>query len=268
MAAKGRKKIIITCALTGGVHGKEANPNLPEQPEEIVEQGLAAAEAGAAIIHCHVRTKEGRPCSDIEIFRDIQTRFKQAGLKAVLQFTTGGGIGVSLEDRVKPISLQPEMCSFNMGLLNWLVWGGEHLFLNLRSDLVRIAQMIREAGIKPELECYQLEQLDDVAFLAAQELLEKPYYIDFVMNTPSQGGIKGTPDNLVLMYNRVQQMFAPGDYVLNVCSMGPTQLPVTTMAMCMGMNVRVGMEDNVVYAPGVPVESNAQWVARAVRIAR
>lgn len=268
MVGRSDKKVIITCALTGGVHGKEANPNLPEQPDEIVEQGLAASEAGAAIIHCHVRSKEGRPCSDADIFRDIQERFRARGLKSVLQFSTGGGIGVSLEDRIKPISLRPEMCSFNMGIINWQVWGGEHLFMNMRADLVRIAEMIREVGLKPEIECYQLEQLDDVAFLAEKGLLEKPYYINFVMNTPTQGGIRGTPENLLFMLQRTRELFAPGDYVMNVCSMGITQLPITTIAMAMGLNVRVGMEDNVVYARGVPVENNAQLVTRAMRIAR
>lgn len=261
-------KVVITAALTGGVHGKEANPNLPEQPDEIVIQGLAAVEAGAAIVHIHVRTKEGRPCSDPGIFREVVERFRSNGLKAVMNLTTGGGIGISLEDRLQALQLKPEMCSFNMGLINWLVWGGEFVWVNKRSDLVRIAEMIREANIKPELECYQLEQLDDVAFLVDKGLLAKPYCINFVMHTPSQGGIKGTPENLLFMLQRVKQLFAPGDYVINVCSMGPTQLPITTIAMAMGLNVRVGMEDNVFFARSVLVENNAQLVTRAVRIAR
>jgi 3-keto-5-aminohexanoate cleavage enzyme len=263
-----RQKVIVTCALTGGIHGKEANSNLPEQPDEIVTQGLAAAAAGAAVIHVHVRRPEdGKPTSDLSIFKHVLNELRQR-TDAIIQLTTGGAPGTPIEERTGTITLKPESCSFNMGLLNWHIWGGEQLAINRRSELEQVATSLLEHDVKPELEVYGLEMLDDVEYLVNKGLLAKPYYINFVMNVPAQGAIKGTPENLLLLVQRAKGMFAAGDYLLNVSAAGIAQLPLTTIALAMGINARVGLEDNVRYAAGQLCTDNAQLVARTIRIAR
>jgi 3-keto-5-aminohexanoate cleavage enzyme len=211
--------VVITCALTGGIHGKEANPNLPEQPAEIVEQGVAAWRAGAAILHVHARNPDGSNTMDA-------------------------------------------------GLLNFFIRGEQVFFANHRSDIERFAREIAERDIRPELEVYSAAMLEEVAHLLGLGIFEPPYVVNFVLHTPTQGGARGTPYNLHDMVLRLRELpVAWEDLRVNVSSMGPTQLPMTTIAMAMGFNVRVGMEDNVLYRRGEPLHDNAQLVERAVRIA-
>ncbi len=133
------EKIIITAALTGGIHGKEANPNLPEQPDEIVAHALAAREAGAAIVHLHIRNPDGTVSMDPGLFREVHDRIA-AQSDVIVQLTTGGSPKVTMAERMGAIVVAPEMCSLNMGLLTWMVWGGEHLFPHKRSDIVHFAE--------------------------------------------------------------------------------------------------------------------------------
>ena len=257
--------VVITCALTGGIHGKEANPNLPEQPDEIVEQGVAAWEAGAAVLHVHARNPDGSNTMDPEIYGELHDRLC-AETDAVIQLTTGGSPRLSVEERINTVRLAPEMCSLNMGLLNFFIRGEQVFFPNHRDDIERFAHEIREHGVRPELEVYSAAMIDEVAHLLSLEILEPPYAINFVLHTPTQGGHRGTPRDLLDMVERARDL--PGPYRLTVSSMGATQLPITTIGIAMGLNVRVGMEDNVIYRRGEPVESNAQLVERTVRIAR
>lgn len=256
------RKIVITCALTGGIHGKEANANLPEQPDEIVAQGIAAWRAGAAILHVHARTPDGGNTMDRAIYRELHERLC-AETDAVVQLTTGGSPRLSVRERLNTVLLNPEMCSLNMGLLNFFIRGEQVFFSNHRSDILRFAREMRRRGVRPELEVYNIAMLEEAEFLLAQNILEPPYVINFVLHTPTQGGLRGTPVNLVEMVRRL-----PPDTICNVTSMGRTQLPITTIAACMGLNLRVGMEDNVYYRRGELVRDNAQLVERAVRICR
>lgn len=256
-------KVIITCALTGGIHGKEANPNLPEQPDEIVAQGIAAWRAGAAILHLHARLPDGSNTMDREIYREIHDRLC-AETDAVIQLTTGGSPRLPVQERLNTVLLAPEMCSLNMGLLNFFIRGESVFFSNHRADILRFAQEMRRRGVKPELEVYNIAMLEEVEFLLEQSILEPPYMVNLVLHTPTQGGLRGSPVNLIELVRRISRP----DVVLNVSSMGKTQLPLTTMAMAMGLNARVGMEDNVYYRKGELVRENAQLVERAVRIAR
>src|SRR5215210_7989571 len=260
--------VIITCALTGGIHGKEANPNLPEQPDEIVGQGVAAWEAGAAILHVHARNPEGSNTMDPEIYSDLHERLC-AETDAVVQLTTGGSPVLPVEERLNTVLLAPEMCSLNMGLLNFFIRGEQVFFANHRSDIERFAREIAARNVKPELEVYNSAMLEEVAYLLSLAILEPPYTINFVLHTPTQGGQRGTPRNLFDMLQRLDELPVPSDDLrINVTSMGRTQLPITTIALAMGLNVRVGMEDNVMYRRGEPLENNAQLVERAVRLAR
>ena len=260
--------VIITCALTGGIHGKEANPNLPEQPDEIVEQGVAAWRAGASILHVHARNPDGSNTMDPDIYNELHERLC-AETDAVIQLTTGGSPMLSVEERLNTVFLAPEMCSLNMGLLNFFIRGEQVFFSNHRSDIERFAREIHARDVKPELEVYNSAMLEEVEHLLSLKILEPPYTINFVLHTPTQGGQRGTPQNLLDMVDRLRDLSVPYDTLrVNVSSMGPTQLPITTMGLAMGLNVRVGMEDNVLYRRGEPVQNNAQLVERTVRIAR
>jgi 3-keto-5-aminohexanoate cleavage enzyme len=259
--------VVITCALTGGIHGKEANPNLPEQPEEIVEQGVAAAEAGAAVLHVHARNPDGSNTMDPEIYGEIHERLC-AETDAIVQLTTGGSPRLSFEERINTVRLAPEMCSLNMGLLNFFIRGEQVFFPNHRDGIERFAHEIREHQVKPELEVYSAAMLEEVEHLLGLEILEPPYAVNFVLHTPTQGGTRGTPYNLLDMLTRLNDLPVPQEQLrVTVTSMGATQNPITTIAIAIGLNIRVGMEDNVLYRKGEPLESNAQLVKRAVRIA-
>jgi 3-keto-5-aminohexanoate cleavage enzyme len=260
--------VIITCALTGGIHGKEANSNLPEQPDEIVEQGVAAWRAGASILHVHARNPDGSNTMEPDIYNELHERLC-AETEAVIQLTTGGSPMLSVEERLNTVFLAPEMCSLNMGLLNFFIRGEQVFFSNHRSDIERFAREIQARDVKPELEVYNSAMLEEVDHLLSLKILEPPYTINFVLHTPTQGGQRGTPQNLLDMVDRLRDLSVPyGTLRVNVSSMGPTQLPITTMGLAMGLNVRVGMEDNVLYRRGEAVQNNAQLVERTVRIAR
>jgi 3-keto-5-aminohexanoate cleavage enzyme len=260
--------VIITCALTGGIHGKEANPNLPEQPDEIVEQGVKAWRAGAAILHVHARNPDGSNTMDQAIYSELHERLC-AETDAVIQLTTGGSPMLSVEERLNTVLLAPEMCSLNMGLLNFFIRGEQVFFANHRSDIERFAREIRARDVKPELEVYNSAMLEEVDYLLSLGIFEPPHTINFVLHTPTQGGQRGTPRNLLDMVDRLRDLLvSQEDLRVNVTSMGPTQLPITTIGLAMGLNVRVGMEDNVYYRRGEPLQNNAQLVERTVRIAR
>jgi 3-keto-5-aminohexanoate cleavage enzyme len=259
--------VVITCALTGGIHGKEANPNLPEQPDEIVAQGIAAWRAGAAILHVHARNPDGSNTMDPAIYGELHERLC-AETDAVVQLTTGGSPRLSVEERLNTVFLAPEMCSLNMGLLNFFIRGEQVFFANHRSDIERFASEIAERNVRPELEVYSAAMLEEVAHLLGLGVLEPPYVVNFVLHTPTQGGVRGTPYNLSDLVLRLRELpVAWEDLRINVSAMGPTQLPMTTIALAMGFNIRVGMEDNVLYRRGEPLVDNAQLVERAVRIA-
>jgi 3-keto-5-aminohexanoate cleavage enzyme len=259
--------VVITCALTGGIHGKEANPNLPEQPDEIVEHGVAAWRAGAAILHVHARNPDGSNTMDPAIYGELHERLC-AETDAVVQLTTGGSPLLSVEERLNTVLLAPEMCSLNMGLLNFFIRGEQVFFANHRSDIERFAREIAERNVRPELEVYSAAMLEEVAHLLGLGVFDPPYVINFVLHTPTQGGARGTPYNLNDMVLRLRELPVNWeDLRINVSSMGPTQLPMTTIALAMGFNIRVGMEDNVLYRRGEPLVDNAQLVERAVRIA-
>ena len=260
--------VVITCALTGGIHGKEANENLPEQPDEIVEQGIAAAEAGAAILHVHARNPDGSNTMSEEIYGELHERLC-AGTDAIVQLTTGGSPVLTPEERINTVKLAPEMCSLNMGLLNFYIRGERAFFANHREDIERFASEMRARDVRPEFEIYSAAMLEEVAHLLETEIFEPPYALNFVLHTPTQGGSRGTPQNLMDMLARSADLPAARDDLrITVTSMGATQLPITAMGIAMGLNVRTGMEDNVFFRRGELLENNAQLVERTVRIAR
>jgi len=257
------RKIIITAALTGGQHTKKRNPNLPEQPVEIAEAAYDCFNEGAAIVHLHARDKNSIPTGDLDVFSDIHSRIRER-CNIVIQDSTGGGANLNLEQKSECLKASPESASLNMGSMLRTI--GEHtgsVFINSQSDIEFFARQMLERDIKPEMEVYHHGMLKEVDNLIQKRLIKKPYYINFVMGMAYQGAVDGTADNLMTL-----KALLPEDAIFNVTGIGAAQLPMTTLAMLSGGMVRVGMEDNIYYTKGVPVESNAQLVARSVRIAR
>mgnify|MGYP006275792603 CR=1 FL=1 len=260
--------VIITCALTGGIHGKEANPRLPEQPDEIVEQGVAAWRAGAAVLHVHARNPDGSSTMDPAIFGELHERLC-AETDAVVQLTTGGSPRLPVAERVRTVHLAPEMASLNMGLLNFFIRGEQVFFSNHRSDIEAFAREMAARQVKPEFEIYNAAMLEELAHVLATGIFTPPHAVNCVLHTPTQGGSRGTAKNLVDIVERLADLpVSRQDLRVTVSSMGRTQLPLTTVAIAMGLNARVGLEDNVYFRRGELADSNAQLVERTVRIAR
>jgi 3-keto-5-aminohexanoate cleavage enzyme len=255
------EKLIITAALTGGIHGKEANPALPEQPEEIIRDAVECYNAGAAIVHLHARDREGRGVGDPAIFREINQGIR-AECPVVIQNTTGGP-GIPIERRILSLDATPESASLNMGSVVFFYQNREIPFHNMRSEIEVFAKAMIDKKIKPELEVYNPSMFGEVDNLISKGLLKQPCYVNFVMGVGGMGGYAGTPENLVTMVRHL-----PGGALFNVSGIGRCQLAMNTMAILMGGNTRVGLEDNVYYHKGVPAKCNAQLVERIVRLAK
>jgi 3-keto-5-aminohexanoate cleavage enzyme len=255
-------KLIITAALTGGFHGKEANPNLPEQPDEIVQAAYECWQSGAAMVHLHARDKQGKPTEDVSIHTEIVSRIK-AKCDVVVQVSTGGGPGLTPEQRIKVIDSNPEMASLNMGTMVRTRWGDASLFLNSRSQIEDYAKAMLDKNIKPEMEVCSHSMLVDVENLISKGLIKKPYYVNLVLGMTHQGALPAQPKHLLSLIE-----YLPPDSIFNVSGVGVGQLPLTTLAMILGGHARVGLEDNVFYKKGVLADSNAQLVERTVRLAQ
>ena len=257
-----KDKVIITVAQTGALVTKDMNPNLPEQPAEIIESAYACYNEGAAIVHVHGRDEKGQNTSDPEVFREIREGInRRCGL--VTQFSTGGGANLSQEQRIECLKAKPEMASLNMGSLMRV--SGDYAgtpWCNLPKEIEWYVTRMRELGIKPEMEVYNLAMLREVQSVIEKGLVEKPYYVNLVLGMRYQGACDATPKILNTLLD-----FVPVDAFFNCTAVGPAQLPITTMAMLQGGCVRVGLEDNIYYRKG-ELATNAQLVARTVRIAR
>jgi 3-keto-5-aminohexanoate cleavage enzyme len=257
-------KVIITASLNGAFVTKDMNPSVPEQPDEIAQAALECYNAGAAIVHIHARDEEGRPHGTKEKFEEILAAVRGKTREVVVQFSTGGGTNLTIEERVSCLDADPEMASLNMGtLMRQTGPNAGEPFANLTKDIEAWAAKMQEMEIKPEMECYSQSMYRDVSNLISKGLIEKPYYVNFVLGMMHQGAIEATPETLVSMYQ-----FLPQDCYFNTTATGAAQLPLTTMAMIMGGSARVGLEDNIYFRRGELVKSNAQLVERTVRIAR
>ncbi|MFV1969710.1 MAG: 3-keto-5-aminohexanoate cleavage protein [Acidimicrobiia bacterium] len=268
-------KVAVTCALTGAQQGKEANPNLPEQPDEIIAQGIEAVDAGAAILHIHARDTAGKAAADVEIFRTITEGITTARPDTVINLTTGGAVaGLPLEDRVKVVpELKPEIASYSVGggaLLGrydkrqgqWVNDRFVPLFAS-HGELERVARIFQEHDVRPELEVYHAGMLNNVEDLDALGVFDHPMLINFVTGIPGEI-TKSTVKNLVFLVDQL-----PDNAVWQVTSIGArNHFRMVGAVLAMGGQVRVGMEDNVYIGPGELASSNGQIVERAVRIIR
>lgn len=255
-------KIIITVAQTGALVTKEMNLNVPEQPVEIIESAYECYHEGAAIVHIHGRDKQGQNTSNPEVFRKIRDGINER-CDLIIQYSTGGGPNLSQEQRIECLEATPEMASLNMGSLMRI--SGDYAgtpWSNMPHEIEMYVTRMRELGVKPEMEVYNLAMLREVETVIRKGLVDKPYYINLVLGMRYQGACDATPKMLFTIKD-----FLPEDAIFNCTAVGPAQLPITTMAMLLGGCVRVGLEDNIYYSKGV-LATNAQLVARTVRIAR
>ena len=255
-------KVIITVALTGGFHGKEANPNLPITPEEIAQSAYECWEQGASVAHIHARDKEGKATADVEVYRRIKELVREK-CDIVIAFSTGGGPNLTEDERIQAAYADPEICSINMGTMVRTRWGEGTLFLNNRSQIESWAKILLERGIKPEMEVYSHSMFVDVANLIDKELIKPPYFVNLVLGMTHQGALQANTKNLMSLID-----YLPRDTVFNVSGVGWRQVTLTTFGVLLGGNVRVGMEDNVYYRKGELAKSNGQLVSRAARIIR
>ncbi|MDQ2684030.1 MAG: 3-keto-5-aminohexanoate cleavage protein [Chloroflexota bacterium] len=249
--------LIISAALTGSWPTKKDNPAVPIREEEIAEAAIAAHAAGAAIVHLHVRNDEGRVTCDPARYARVRDAIRAAGCDVIINMSTGGGAGQTTDDeRMEPVSLKPEIASFDCGSLNF----GKTIFVNSPAFLDELARRMDEHGVQPEIECFEPGHVANAIRLIDEGKLKPPYWFQVVLNV--RGGSPGTVKQLL---NMVEML--PQGSLWSVCAIGRAQLPINLAAMAMGGHVRTGLEDNIYYHKGQLAESNAQLVARLARIA-
>ena len=279
------RKVIITCASTGSIHTPTMSEYLPLTPQQIAEQSIAAAEAGAAMLHLHARDPEdGRPTPDPDVFMQFLSPIKEA-CDAVINITTGGGHGMSVDERLAaPLRIKPEMSSLNMGSMNFGLfpmlarydefryeWERAHLensrdfiFRNTFKDIEYILEVLGEGcGTRFEFECYDIGHLYKLAHFLDRGLVKPPLFVQSIFGI--LGGIGADPENVTHMRRIADKLF--GDqYIWSILAGGRHQLPLVTMGAVMGANVRVGLEDSLYAGKGRLATSNAEQVSIIRRI--
>jgi 3-keto-5-aminohexanoate cleavage enzyme len=256
-------KVVITVAQNGALVNKKMNPNVPEQPEEVAASAYDCYNEGAAIIHIHARDKEGKPTGSADVFRDIHDRIRKK-CNAIIQDSTGGGSNLTIEQRTECLEANPEMASLNMGtMVRTIGEAAGTVWMNSRADIESFVTRMNKFGVKPEMECYNLAMLHEVEILIEKGLVQKPYYVDLILGMAYQGALQADP----FLFTTYLQ-YLPSDAIFNSLGVGSWQTPIATIGMIHGGCVRVGLEDNIYYKKGEMAKSNAQLVARIVRIAR
>lgn len=284
-ASKSKKpaapKVIITCAVTGGIHTPTMSDALPYKPEDIASQAIAAAQAGAAILHLHARDpQDGRPTPDPAVFMQFLPRIKEA-TDAIINVTTGGGLNMTVEQRLAaPLIAKPEMCSLNMGSMNFGIYPmadryknwkfdweeaylrntDDFIFRNTFRDIERILKMLgEEHGTRFEHECYDVGHLYNVAHFVDRGLLKPPFFVQMIFGI--LGGIGAELDNLLFMKRTADKLFG-SDYRWSVLAAGRHQMNFATQAALLGGSVRVGLEDSLYIGRGTLAASNAEQVTK------
>lgn len=280
----GPRKVIITCAVTGSIHTPSMSPHLPVTPDQIATAAIDAAAAGAAILHLHARDPlDGRPSQDPQLFGQFLPRIKQS-CNGVVNITTGGGQGMTLEQRLQPaLRYRPEVASLNMGSMNFGLfpmlqrtrefrhdWERAHLegsrdavFRNTFKDIQHILESCAGNGTRFEFECYDIGHLYNLAHFLDRGVVEPPLFVQSVFGI--LGGIGPHPEDLMHMRRTADRLFGDA-YRWSVLAAGRHQMPLASMAASMGGNVRVGLEDSLWDGPGKLAESNAAQVRRVRQI--
>jgi 3-keto-5-aminohexanoate cleavage enzyme len=263
------EKLIITVATTGAFQGKEANPNLPEQPEEIAKATYDSWNEGASIVHIHARERgTNKPTSDPEILREVDQRIREKNCDIIIQHSTASDYipRLGADKRIKAIEMNPEMASLDITIPRMITFGGkESIYITTLPEIEYGAKVMLEKGVKPELEIFNPVVMEDVYYLIEKGLLTKPYWLSFVMGMRRINRAY-MPYSAKLLMQLIDAL--PNDSMLTVMGVGTDELPATTQSILLGGHLRVGFEDNIYYKKGQLAESNAQLVARAARIGR
>ena len=280
-----KEKAVVTAAITGSIHTPSMSEYLPITPQQIADEAVRAYEAGAAVCHVHARNPEtGMPVPDVNLMKEIITKIKSR-CNMVVCITTGGGLGMTVEQRVAPVTLyKPELASFNAGSINFALfhaisrfkefkfpWEKQYLgmtedfiFANTFKSMKEYCAIFAENGTKPEFEIYDSGMVNNIAFMIEAGYVKKPVYIQFVMGV--LGGITPSSENLLFLADYAKKLI--GDFEFSVCVAGRAQFPTCTQSLLLGGNCRVGLEDNLYLDRGRMAKSNAEQVAKIVRIAR
>jgi uncharacterized protein (DUF849 family) len=278
-------KIIISCAITGGIHTPTMSPHLPITPEEIAKASVDAAAAGAAIIHLHARKPDtGQPTGDPDVYGRFLPVIKQQ-TDAVLNLTTGGGMAMPLEERLAAaFRFKPELCSLNMGSINFALFPAaarikdwkydwekpyvedseDYIFRNTFKDIAYILESMGDSGTKFEHECYDLGHLYTLAHFLDRGLVKPPFFVQMVFGI--LGGVGADLDNLMFMKQTCDRLFGAKTYQWSVLAAGRHQMPFITQAALLDGNVRVGLEDSLFIERGKLALSNAEQVSKVRRI--
>lgn len=284
MSNKFKNKAIFTAAVTGSIHTPTMSPHLPVTAQEIIDDIMSVHEAGGAVAHVHVRDeKTGLPNADQEIYQRVLSEVKKR-CDIVICTTTGGRLGEPVENRVRVVTnLEPELASLNAGSLNFALfqvannykswrhdWEEEYLrgtedfiFPNTFYTMRKFVQAMAEHGTKPEFEIYDVGMINNLAQLIRDGHVQTPVYLQFVLGI--LGGIPASIENLVYLLETARRQI--GDFAWSVCAAGRFQMPMTTHALLMGGNARVGLEDNLYLEKGVLAQNSGQQVAKLIRIA-
>jgi uncharacterized protein (DUF849 family) len=280
-----KNKAIITCAITGAMHTPTMSDALPITPEQIAKESIAAAQAGAAIIHLHARVPEtGEPTGNPDVFGQFLPIIKQH-TDAVINLTTGGSPSMTVQDRLAgAIRYQPEMCSLNMGSMNFAIFpaakrikewkytweepyvvnSDDFIFRNTFRDIAYILETLGAAGTKFEHECYDVGHLYNLAHFLDRGMVKPPFFVQMIFGI--LGGIGPDLDNLVFMKRTADRLFGADSYQWSVLAAGKHQMSFLTQAALLGGNVRVGLEDSLFLERGRMAASNAEQVVKIRRI--
>jgi 3-keto-5-aminohexanoate cleavage enzyme len=253
--------VIITCAITGAEVTKEQQPGLPITPKEQGKAAKEAVRAGASVIHLHVREDDGSPSQRVERFEEVIQEIRYGCPDVILQISTGGAVGESIENRLAPLELRPEMATLNLGSMNF----GDDVFLNTPQDIKKLADEIYNLDIIPELEVYDTGMLEMAARYLKEGLLQTPLHFQFVLGVP--GGMSGDPSNLEHLLNLLKSNFTM-PYTWGVAGIGRFEFPLAEQAAKLGGNIRVGFEDNIYIEKGKLAKSNAELVKHAAKIVK
>lgn len=252
------EKLIITAAICGAEVYKKHNPAIPYTIEECVREAKSAYDAGASLIHLHVRWDDGTPTQDKERFRVIMEAIRKELPDVIIQPSTGGAVGMTNNERLQPTELNPEMATLDCGTLNF---GGDEVFTNTENTIKYFGERMIEKGIKPELECFDKSMIDMALRLNKKGFIKDPMHFDFVMGV--NGGITGDLRDFIFLTDSL-----PAGATYTVAGVGRFEFPLAMAAIIHGGHVRVGFEDNVYLSKGVLAKSNGELVAKVVRMAK
>jgi 3-keto-5-aminohexanoate cleavage enzyme len=250
------QKKIITCAITGAETTRQQNPNLPITPQEIADAACEAREAGAAILHLHVRNDDGSPTQSVAVFKEAIALIRRK-TDIVIEITTGGAVGMSAEERMAPLVLEPEMASLDCGSVNF----GDDYIINTLPIMRQFAAEMRKYKVRPTLECFDLSHIYSADILIKEKLIEPPFHYGLVLNVPA-----ALPLNVHVLSDLLYRL--PPEAYWTLIGVGRTSLSAVLSALAFGGFIRVGFEDSVYYEKGVLAKSNAELVARAFDLTR